>query len=479
MLEQLSLLDFIIFFSILALTFTAVVIGRSKKPASKRSVIDILLDGRRLTLPFFVATLVATWYGGIFGVTQIAYEDGIYNLITQGVFWYISYIIFAFFLVPKIRNSSAITLPEIARKRFGHRAEKVAAAFNILNIIPTTYVLSIGIFLDVLFGCGIIFGSIIGTAAVLCYSFIGGFRSVVLSDLIQFSVMVLSVFCVFAFSISTYGGWDFLKSNLPATHFNVTGGYPVNTLIMWGMIALSTLVDPNFYHRVFAAKTSSVARKGILLSICVWIPFDIATTAGGMYAAAVLPEAESMSAYVFYALDILPAGLKGFFLAGILATLFSTIDGYLFLAASTVSYDLQKKKSRFFWSYRKNLVIFAIFAIFLAAIFSLEDYQGAQGIKYIWKTFGSYSAGCLLLPFLWTLLGYSKKFHEGYFLTSTIASAICISIWKYLQYKWQNDYAILSLEELYIGMICSAAIIIASLILPQSKHQTGTSKQNT
>ena len=46
--------------------------------------------GRKLTLPLFIATLVATWYGGIFGVAQIAFENGIYNFVTQGFFWYIS-----------------------------------------------------------------------------------------------------------------------------------------------------------------------------------------------------------------------------------------------------------------------------------------------------------------------------------------------------------------------------------------------------
>jgi len=45
----------------------------------------------------FVGTLVATWYGGIFGVTFIAFEKGLYNFLTQGVFWYIAYLIFACF----------------------------------------------------------------------------------------------------------------------------------------------------------------------------------------------------------------------------------------------------------------------------------------------------------------------------------------------------------------------------------------------
>lgn len=46
-----------------------------------------------------VATLTASWYGGIFGVNEITFNYGIYNFVTQGVFWYAAYIIFALFMV--------------------------------------------------------------------------------------------------------------------------------------------------------------------------------------------------------------------------------------------------------------------------------------------------------------------------------------------------------------------------------------------
>ena len=69
--------------------------------------------GRYLTLPMQVATLVATWYGGLFGVTAIAFEQGLYNFIIQGVFWYITYIIFALWPVEKIRSKPTATLAEL------------------------------------------------------------------------------------------------------------------------------------------------------------------------------------------------------------------------------------------------------------------------------------------------------------------------------------------------------------------------------
>ena len=136
----------------------------------------MILDGRRLTLPLFIATLVSTWYGGIFGVTQIAYEYGIYNFITQGFFWYGTYIIFAFFVAPKIRQTDVHTLPELSGNCLVKKSRFITSIFNILNVIPVAYALSIGIFIDLLFGTGVTTGTIYGTLFVILYSMFGGFR---------------------------------------------------------------------------------------------------------------------------------------------------------------------------------------------------------------------------------------------------------------------------------------------------------------
>ena len=114
-------LDWIVFFGVLGATLASVLYGQSLKSQlsdqDKNGPLELLLMGRRLTLPLFVATLVATWYGGIFGVTALTFEKGIYNFLTQGVFWYLSYLFFAFFLVKKItlKNGYKATL-QLERK---------------------------------------------------------------------------------------------------------------------------------------------------------------------------------------------------------------------------------------------------------------------------------------------------------------------------------------------------------------------------
>ncbi|MBT7610150.1 MAG: sodium:solute symporter family protein [Bacteriovoracaceae bacterium] len=442
-------LDWIIFTLILLITFTAVFYGQYKKKnnaaTEDESFLDLLLMGRKLTLPLFTATLVATWYGGIFGVTEISFTKGIFNFVTQGVFWYISYIIFAIFIVNKVSKYQAVTLPNLIGKMFGPKSSFLSAIFNFFNVLPIAYVISLGIFLQLLFGGVLWLNMLVGVIVVICYSLYGGFRAVVFSDLIQFFVMCAGVFLILILSISNFGGLTFLQENLPERYFQLTGGETIGTTLVWGFIALSTLVDPNFYQRVFAATSPEVAKKGILTSTVIWLCFDICTTFGAMYAKAVIPEAEPSGAYLIYAIQLLPSGVRGFVLAGILATILSTLDSYLFLAGTTLSYDLVPKK------YKGKVILhhIGISTVGLIAVVMAVLFKG--NIKTVWKTLGSYSAACLLLP---VLIGYifPNKIKDNQFVFASLLGVIFTSYWRNAPHSgfWNN------VDELYAGIFATS-----------------------
>lgn len=443
--------DWIIFFAVLALTFISVMVGNWLKMRNKElkkedmGLLDLLLMGRQLTLPLFIATLVATWYGGIFGVTKIAFEQGIYNFITQGVFWYVAYLIFAFFITHKVASYQAITLPDLINKMFGKKSAALSAVFNFCNVLPIAYVISLGLFIQLFIPLPFWAAMLGGVSIVILYTLYGGFRAIVFSDLIQFFVMCLGVFLVLVFSVSTFGGWGFLTSHLPEGHFSLTGGETLATTFVWGFIALSTLVDPNFYQRVFAAKSVKTAKTGIIVSTVIWVCFDICTTAGAMYARAVIPEAASDKAYLIYALQILPSGVRGFVLAGILATILSTIDSYMFIAGTTLSYDMMPKK----WRGKIILHHIGVVSVGLMAVGMGLLFNG--NIKAVWKTLGSYSASCMLLPVLYGHI-FPKKIKDGQFIFSSILGIIAVSVWRNIELSgfWQN------VDELYIGVITTS-----------------------
>lgn len=456
--DLMSTIDWWIFWLILLITLLSVAWGHSRKNKNSSNIIDHLLMGRQLTLPLFVATLVATWYGGIFGVTRIAFEKGIYNFITQGVFWYITYLIFAIFLIDKIKKSDAVTLPDLIGKNFGPRSEKISAIFNFFNVVPVVYTISIGLLLQSFLGGSLILMSSLGVLLVVTYSMFGGFRAIVYSDLIQFIVMCVSVALVLLFSYSTFGGISFLQKSLPPTYFSLTGTESLFTTFVWGFIALSTLVDPNFYQRCFAAKDKKTAQRGIYISTIIWILFDICTTAGAMYAASTIPSANPETAYLVYAMQILPSGIRGVLLAGLFATILSTIDSYIFTAGTTLIYDLAPKK------FKNSIRVHDVSLVFVGALSVVMAYYFDGNIKAIWKTLGSYSAACILFPVIVGFI-FPGRISDKVFLQSTLLGVFGTTYWRWAEHSgvW------LQIDDLYAGMACTLIGLLPALWKPQAK----------
>lgn len=457
LLPFLDLTDWIVFFAVLAATIASVLWGqRMKSNLSEKdqlSTVELLLMGRSLTLPIFVATLVATWYGGIFGVTALTFEKGIYNLLTQGIFWYGSYLLFAFFLVKKIRNYDVMTIPEMAGKIFGPKAEKITAALNFLNLLPLAYTISLGLFLQAMFGGSLFVNTCLGVLLVTVWSIWGGFRAVVFSDIVQFFFMIIAVFLIVVYAWAAMGSPLVLIEKLPLTHLDWSGGETLGTIMVWGFIALSTLVDPNFYQRVLAADSEKTAKRGIIISTIIWFFFDCCTTLGALYARVALPDADPQNAYLQFSIQLVPHGVRGLILAGILAIILSTLDAYLFNAATCVSYDFFKLKTKFrVWHHHVALVVVSIISVLIGIHFE-------GNVVEVWKTMGSLSAACLLFPILvgqW----YPGRITEKQFCWAVSFGCIGIVSWRLLN----KYYTISSLDEFYIGLLLTTVPLLPSVI---------------
>jgi len=473
----LSWLDWLIFATSIALTIAAVCYGHrvqqrliraAAKPTTaatnhsitNHSIIEYLIMGRQLTLPLFIATLTATWYGGILGVTQIAFEHGIYNLITQGIFWYISYLLFALYLVKKIRRYNAFSLPEMIKKIFGPRSAALSIILIFFKSLPIGYAIGLGILIQLFFNITLPCAIIIGVSFVVVYSFFGGLRSVIYSDLVQLGFMLFGLISVVGFSMYSFGGIKFLTTALPATHFSFTGNHNLNTTLVWIFIACATtFINPTFYHRCFAAKSDKVAIYGILGATAFWVIIDLCTTLGGMYAKAVIPNADPTNGYLIYSLQLLPNGWKGLFLASLLATVLSTLDSFLLLASSILFYDFpifdrfmifKRHKLSLHTKHNLSLILVGIITTVLAIHFNGK-------IESVLLTFKGFFAACLLFPLL---IGY---FFPGIisdlqFVYACLTGCFCFGIYTVLLPILLPQLN-LCLDPFYIGNLATLAAI--------------------
>ena len=460
--EILSTADWVVFFASILLTFAAVIYAHklqssvanknnqlaSETEQSATTLLEYLLMGRQLTLPFFVATLVATWYGGIFGVTQIAFEHGLYNFITQGLFWYISYALFAVFLTKTIFNSQALSLPDLIRQLYGTKSAKVSAILIFIKTLPIGYVIALGLFIQILFPMDLSLATLIGVCVVIGYCLCGGLRAVVISDFIQFILMYLGVFLVLIMSYIKFGGINFLMTNLPSSHFTFCSTYSIADTLVWFILACSTtFINPAFYQRCFAAKSMQTASRGIIIAMLFWLGFDLCTTFGAMYAKAVIPTAESNVAYLYYSMQLLPSGLRGLLLGSILATLLSTLDSFLFLASNILFYDLNLVRI-------KNFNLRHVIAFILTGLLTWGASLFFTGnFALLWKTIRGFFAACLLIPLL---IGYlfPRCLTDIQFVAVIILSAIVSLVWRIVFLPSIN------IDPMYIGNMTTILVII-------------------
>ncbi|MBN4076450.1 sodium:solute symporter family protein [Gemmatimonas aurantiaca] len=392
---------------VIAYFVALIVVGWRNRGAFSGVATQTLLGGRALTLPAFVATMVTTWYGGILGVGEYSYQYGISNWLVFGLPYYLGALSFALFLAKPARRLKILSVPERIRTRFGDKSALAAALLVFITSAPTAYILILGVMAHYFLGVDVITGALVAALLSLVYVFFGGFKAVVQTDKLQFLLMFGGFAALFSLLVAEHGFLDFLSANLPETHLTWHGGATFAYIASWYVIAQGALVEPTFYQRCFAAKTESVAKRGIIISIGFWALFDFMTTFCGMYARALLPDlADPALAFPALAMHTLPPVLLGLFVTALLAVVMSTIDSYSFIAAVTFSYDialpLMKRKVG-------GLRVYTLIGLILSTAIALMFSLLFESIIEVWREFGSVIISALLFPLLWAFLSDERR----------------------------------------------------------------------
>jgi SSS family solute:Na+ symporter len=262
---------------------------------------------------------------------------------------------------------------------------------------PAAYVLMLGTLFAAMFGLPLVPCVVAASVLSLFYVSNGGLRTVVFTDQVQFVLMYLGFIVMLAFLVARHGGLGFLEAALPAAHFTWHGGNPPQAILVWYFIALSTLVDPGFWQRAYAARDPGVGRAGVLVSVVCWIIFDFLTTSTGLYARAVLPHlGDPVFAFPELARVTLPPVALGLFYLAMIATVMSTVDSYGFIAASTIGRDL-------LWRLRgdpseERLPRLTRIGLWISAAFATALALARPSVIGLWHDIGSITTPALLMP---------------------------------------------------------------------------------
>lgn len=416
---------------------------------------DYFLASRALTLPAFVATLVATWYGGILGVGEFSYKYGLSNWLVFGVPYYVFAVVFALFLAPRIRKAELYTIPDKINEAYGKPAAVVGAAFVYCLVNPAAYVLMLGTLLQLIFGWPLLPALILGVIFSTIYVYVGGFRSDVRVNIVQFILMFVGFAIILPFSVWSVGGLGALRAALPPENLTWHGGNSAQVIIAWFFIALWTLVDPGFHQRCYAAKSPRTASRGILVSVLFWIVFDFMTTTAGLYARAALPNIEPMMSYPLLAERLLPIGLKGLFFVAMLATVMSTLVSNMFLCGVTFTRD-------FLWRIEggdpdEGISRRTAIGLGLTTVLALALALTVPSVVKIWYAVGTTFIPGLLLPLMsayWPALRVRRR-AAVWLMVAAMLTSLAWLVWGQTHKVGGDAVYPLSIEPMYPGLIVS------------------------
>ncbi len=422
---------------------------------------EFLLGGRSLTIPAFVATLVATWYGGILGIGEFVYTSGLVAWLVMGVPYYLFALLFALFLAGKIRQADTVSIPDIMYRRYDRKTGLLSGIFIVFMTSPAPYILMLAVLLRYFFHLNLLTAIIISAFFSMVYVYWGGFRSVVQTDKLQFFFMFAGFIVLFFFLVRIDSPVDMFR-HLDATHRSLQGDLGWQNILVWFFIASWTFVDPGFNQRCAAAGTPQVARKGIVLSVLFWFAFDTLTILSGLYAFVLLPDIEPLTAYPALANHVLPPFARGLFFVGLFATIMSTIDSYTFLSAMGIGRDIlyeflprkNEKESNGF--VKLGLILTGVIAVIMA--------WQMPSIVELWYNLGSLFIPPLLLPILGAYLRPFKIKPAVAFLM--MSGSFVIGLFFFL---WGNLHAVagsvrypFGVEPFFPAMIFSLLVFIAA-----------------
>jgi SSS family solute:Na+ symporter len=372
-----------------------------------RRFADFFVAGRALTAPVLICTIVSSYYGldALFGDAADASREGVVVWFTYGRPYTIMLFLTAFLFANRLRSANFLSISDVLARHYGKPAQVAGAVASFFYALPILSIMGLAALGQVLFGLPLWLGALLGSVLSVAYTVMGGFWADALTDTVQFVLMCLSLAVALPIALEAAGGFAGIRETMGPGFFSPLGTAPRLYTLAYSLTALSVVVEPLFYQRMFAARDPGTVRRAFLWGILIWAAYDWAVAAVGMaggalVAAGVLPPGTPRDQVLLQtALRYLPVGLSGFFIGGCLATAMSTVDSYLLIAAGNLVYDIYRPV----FAPRADdrvLIRYSRVAIVLSAAACIVLGLYFERIKEAWNFMATILTATLLVPLL-------------------------------------------------------------------------------
>ena len=364
---------------LIGFTLIGILLGRM---TSTKSVDDFALGGRNMGFFPSLMTLSGTF---VSAVTLMVYTSFVYIYGVSAAWIFIGYTLGFLMFIPfalKLYRLSIehhfFTLTDYFVFRYGRKTARwvIGVIFVWYVGLLSTQLLVGSNLLNELGGVPVNWAKLGMLVTVLTYLLVGGFGSVVKTDIFQFAVIFLVLILV---TMTLQQGGE-----VPAEMYEPFNAGPVNIIAFLLLGLLTPFATQDYWQKVFAMKSERVVRDSFAVGASINILLTVALTYVGLIARSSFPisgaiqneHAEMMVLRTFT--ELVPPEFQVFVLIAFFAAILSTSDTYLFLLSLNVTNDLFPRKNESAQSgirrIRWALVGVGLFALLIAFFFErIED----------------------------------------------------------------------------------------------------------
>lgn len=317
------------------------------------------LPGWRLGISLTSGWLMLGWIG--FGMSQI-YMYGATGLWILPIPWFILCFIIIL-MVPFVRRIGAVSLPQVIEKRYGPHARTLVAIFSFCVFIAWTQaeLFMAGLLMEPFLGIPPWACMILLVIPIILYTYLGGFRAIVTTDLVQFFIMavfmvVLTVAAVIAATNASDGNIiAAIKESTPPWSGQGQAFNPLFLGLVFPIVLLAGylpgwMIEQDLCLRIQAVKSTKEGTKGAIISLVLITIFIIVLPSIAAFCAIVVfppvdgaaPQAIGSDATGIISAFIatMPLAVSILMLVGIVACQMSTVDTFANVSAMAMAYDI-------------------------------------------------------------------------------------------------------------------------------------------
>lgn len=538
--STLALLDWFIIF-----IYFALILGVAWKVTNqqKQSSDEYFLAGRNLSWFVVGASIFASNIGSehLVGLAGSGATDGVAMAHYELHAWCL--LVLGWVMAPFYIRSKVFTMPEFLERRFSSTARWLLSLISLVAYVLTK--VAVGIFAG-----GIVFGVLlpdlkfigldsfwIGSIIIIVftgiYTVLGGLKAVAYTEAIQTIVLIFGSILVTFFGLQALGGWTELRSVLGSDMFNLwrplvpegingtwspiknetTMAWYFNSDYPWvGMLFAAPIIglwywctDQYIVQRLLGSSNLSEARKGAiaaaflkLLPVFIFIIpgmicIALAKTGKIDMISNVLLDSNgetinenAQQAFPLLVSAILPVGIRGLVVAGLLAALMSSLAG-VFNASSTLFtmdfYSKLKPKSS-----QEELVkvgrIATIIMIFIGLMW-IPVIQGSKGLYNYLQSVQGYLAPPIFTVFFFgiankrlnakgCLSALSVGFIMGLFRLAIDTPVSLMSDFSYNEgtFFWIVNNIFFQYYSLLIFLVSSITMVIVSYLTEEPDEES-------